>query len=51
MLAASRPDFIKDIFIDHNLIMIKRGSGALPKGNFNIADHYLLRGKHFGAWL
>jgi hypothetical protein len=51
MLAASRPDFIKNIFVNHNSIFIKRGDGALPSGNFDIADHYLLRGKHFGAWL
>ena len=32
MLTASRPDFIKNIFIDHNVIIIKRGDGALPAG-------------------
>jgi Methyltransferase domain len=51
MLTASHPEFIKDIFIDHNIIMIKRGKGVLPAGKFNIADHYLLRGKSFAAWL
>jgi hypothetical protein len=51
MLAASRPDFIRDIVVDHNSIIVRRGSGALPKGQFNIADHYLLRGKQFGHWL
>lgn len=51
MLAASRPDLIKNIFVNHNSILIKRGDGVLPTGNFNIGDHYLLRGKHFGAWL
>ena len=51
MLTASRPDFIKDIFVDHNVIIVKRGDGALPVGEFNIADHYLLRGKQFDAWL
>lgn len=51
MLTASRPDFIKEIFVDHNVIIVRRGSGALPKGQFHIADHYLLRGKQFGSWL
>jgi predicted O-methyltransferase YrrM len=50
MLAASHPEFIENIFIDHNIITVKRGDGALPTGKFNIADHYLLRGKSFGAW-
>ncbi len=51
MLTASRPDFIKDIFVDHNSIIVKRGDGDLPTGGFNIAEHYLLRGKHFDTWL
>jgi hypothetical protein len=51
MLAASKPDYIKDIFIDHNQIIVKRGEGILPWGEFNIGDHYLLRGKQFDAWL
>lgn len=51
MLAATCPGFIKEISIDHNSIIIKKGYGELPTDNFNIADHYLLRGRHFGAWL
>ncbi len=51
MLAASRPDFIEEIFTNHNSIIIKKGCAELPACNFNIADHYLLRGKKFGAWL
>lgn len=51
MLTASRPDFIKDIFIDHNVIIVKKGNGTLPAGEFNISSHYLLRGKYFDAWL
>ena len=50
MLAASRPDFITDIDIGYSTITITKGQGAVP-ANFNIADHYLLRGKHFSAWL
>jgi hypothetical protein len=50
MLAASRPDFITDIDIGYSTITITKGHGAVP-ANFNIADHYLLRGKHFSAWL
>jgi hypothetical protein len=50
MLAASRPDFITDIDIGYSTITITKGHGAVP-ANFNIADHYLLRSKHFSAWL
>jgi hypothetical protein len=51
MLTASHPEFIEDIFIDHNIIKIKRGKAELSTSKFNIADHYLLRGKKFDAWL
>lgn len=51
MLAASRSDFIENILIDRVLIIVKKGSGSLPAGDFNIEDHYLLRDKTFGAWL
>jgi hypothetical protein len=51
MLSASRPDFITEIVVNHNSVTVKKGYGELPADNFNIADHYLLRGKHFGAWL
>lgn len=49
MLAASRSDLIEDIFINHNVIIVKKGSGKLPEGRFNIENHYLLRGKSFRA--
>ncbi len=49
MLAASRSDLIEDIFINHNVIIVKKGSGSLPEGKFDIGDHYLLRGKSFDA--
>jgi len=51
MLAASRPDFISDILIEPSIITVRKGYGDLPKGNFDISEHYLLRGKKFGAWL
>lgn len=51
MLAASRPDFIKSIIVEHSTIVIKKGDGEVPVNNFNIGDHYLMRGKAFGAWL
>lgn len=51
MMSASRPDLIESLFVDHNMVMVKRGAGALPVGEFDIAAHYLLRGKSFGAWL
>jgi cephalosporin hydroxylase len=51
MLAASCPGFVKDIVVEPSVITVSRGDEALPAGPFNIADHYLLRGKHFGAWL
>ena len=51
MLAASRPDFIKDIVIDHNMAIICKGVRGPAPGNFDIGEHYLLRGKNFGAWL
>lgn len=51
MLAASRPDFIKDIIINHNIIVVKKGSGQLPAQRFDIGNYYMLRGKTFRAWL
>ena len=51
MLAASCPNFIKDIIVEPSVITVTRGGGALPENEFNIEDHYLLRGKHFSAWL
>ncbi|HEV7929773.1 MAG TPA: TylF/MycF/NovP-related O-methyltransferase, partial [Nitrosospira sp.] len=50
MLAASRPDFITDIHIAHSTITITKGQGPVP-AKFNLADHYLLRGKHFNPCL
>lgn len=47
MLAASRPDLISELKVDHNTISIQRGSGKLSAGHFDIADHYLLRGNKF----
>lgn len=51
MLAASRPYLIDEIRITLNLIIVKKGPEQLPHGAFEIGDHYLLRGKRFGAWL
>jgi len=51
MLAASRPDFISDILVEHSTITVRKGTGDLPMGDFDISEHYLLRGKEFGAWL
>ena len=51
LLAASCPGFLEDIVLEPSVITVSRGDEALPAGPFNIADHYLLRGKHFGAGL
>ncbi len=51
MLAASRPDLISDITVNHAVIKIKHGAGLLPREGFDIGEHYLLRGKHFEAAL
>lgn len=51
MLSASRPDLVESLLIDHNVIMVKKGAGAMPEGKFEIGKHYLLRGRPFGAWL
>lgn len=51
MLAASRGDLIENISINDSVIVVKKGNGIIPEGRFNIEDHYLLRGKSFGAWL
>jgi O-methyltransferase len=51
MLSASRPDLIADIAVNHEVIIITKGSGSVPLENFDIADYYVLRGKTFGAWL
>ena len=47
MLSASRPDLIENLFIDHNMVIVRKGAGAITPGKFDIADHYLLRGKIF----
>ena len=51
MLAASCPNFIEKISINSNMIVIKKGFGHLPDGPFNIAEHYMLRGRQFETWL
>lgn len=51
MLSASRPDLIENLFIDHNMVVVRKGAGAMPQGTFDIADHCLLRGKKFEPWL
>lgn len=51
MLAGSRPDLIDDISVNYVLIIVTKGSGAVPDGEFDIGDHYLLRGKRFRARL
>jgi hypothetical protein len=51
MLAGSCPGFVKGIDVEPSVFTVSRGDEALPAGPFNIADHYLLRGKHLGAWL
>lgn len=47
MLSASRPDLIESLFVDHNMIVVAKGAGALPHGDFDLAEHYLMRGKSF----
>lgn len=51
MFTASRPDLVEDISFNHNTIILKKGSGQLPAGKFDIGEHYQLRGKSFEAWL
>jgi hypothetical protein len=51
MLAASRPDLVESISVDHNAIHVKKGAGQVHPQAFNIAEHYQLRGKEFAAWL
>jgi SAM-dependent methyltransferase len=51
MLAASRRDLIESITVEHSVITVTKGTGAIEDGKFNIGDHYLMRGKAFGAWL
>lgn len=51
MLAASRPDWVESIQVTCSVITVKRGLGALPAGDFDIGQHYLMRGKPFAAVL
>jgi predicted O-methyltransferase YrrM len=51
MMSASSPGLIQSITIDYSTIIIKKGYEEIPEGKFNIGDHYLMRGKAFGAWL
>jgi hypothetical protein len=47
MLAASRPDLIESIEVVCSVITVKKGQGTFPAGDFDIGNHYLLRGKKF----
>ena len=47
MLSASRSDLIDNLFIDHNMVVVRRGEGEIPPGPFDLGEHYLLRGKTF----
>ena len=49
MLTASRPEFIENIVVEPSIITVTRGSGTLPDGEFDMENHYLLRGKIFNA--
>lgn len=51
MLSASRPDLIQSVTAEHSLIVVKKGDGKISESKFNIGEHYLMRGKAFGAWL
>jgi hypothetical protein len=51
MLCASRPDIIKNISIEPSAITITKGEAILPNNQFNIGNHYLMRGKTWGFWL
>ena len=50
-MLAARCSLIENIWVNHNFIMVKKGSGEFPQGNFDIADHYLLRDRRFESWL
>lgn len=47
MLTASRPDFISEIKVDKNNIIVTKGQGETLEEHFDIGDYYLLRGKNF----
>jgi hypothetical protein len=51
MLSASRPDLASELRVDHNKVTVRKGDGKLPAGQFDIADHYLLRGQKFAPFL
>lgn len=51
MLCASRPDLIADIHVTFNTIAVRRGPGVIGDREFNIGDHYLLRGRQFEPFL
>ena len=51
ILSASRPDLVENVLVDHNMVIVRKGPSAVTPARFDIADHCLLRGKKFKAWL
>lgn len=49
MLSASRCDLIESVEIYGNTAIVKRGSGPIKEGNFEISKLYFCRGKSFMA--
>jgi len=49
MLAASRPDLIESVEVVCSVITVKKGQGKMPEGDFDLGEHYLMRGKPFTA--
>ena len=51
MLAASRSDLIAEVTLAHQMAFIRRGDGQIEGEEFDLADHYLTRGRGFVASL
>jgi len=47
MLSASRWDLIESVEINGNTVIVKRGSGPMIEGDFEISKMYCCRGKNF----
>jgi SAM-dependent methyltransferase len=47
MVCASRPDIVKNLFVTHDTIVLRRGPTVLEPTRFEISKHYLCRDRWF----
>jgi hypothetical protein len=51
MLSATCPELVANVSIDHESVVVTKGRGSVPLGDFDIGDYYMLHGKTFHPYL